>query len=377
VTLALDRPAGVLATWDELTRDRRIVGVAAADAHARLFGVEQLEDSYGGAAAVRMPWYEHMFRAFSITVAGVELTRDPQRDAVAIVDALRAGHVYSTIDALAGPVALSFSASGGAEGASRVTASQGDVLPLAGPIRLHAAVSAAAGSRIVLLRDGREVATAAGPRLDHDAAAEPGVYRVEVRWADRDDASVPWIVSNPIYAGRPAAPPAPAPVKVNGPSREVYRDGPIDAWRIELSARAAGALDRVPTAAGGSELGVRYALGGARSDSPFVALTTPIAGPGDYGRLVFTGRALEPMRVSVQVRAPGGTDGERWARSVYLDDTPREIAIAFEEMHPQGRTAGPRPPLDAIDTLMFVVDMTNTKLGSSGLFWIDDIRLVR
>ena len=376
LALVLDRPDDVLAKWDELTARRQLVALAASDAHARL-GVEQLEGSYAGRAILRIPWYAQVFRAFSVAIPDLPLSRDPQRDADAVIAALRAGRVYSTIDALASPVALSFSATGSASASGQATV-QGGVLPLAGPVHLRAAISAAPGTRIVLLRDGREVTATTGQTLDHDAPAEPGVYRVEVRWPDGAGSSVPWIVSNPIYIGRAAAPPAARPgvLAAGRESRSLYADGPISGWRVEHSSRAEGVVGLVATAAGGTELNVRYALGGARSDSPFVALASPASDTAGYGGLAFTARAAAPMRLSVQVRAPQGPGGERWARSIYLDETPREVSIAFADMRPQGETSQERPRLEAVDALLFVVDMQNTKLGSSGQFWIDNVRLV-
>ena len=83
------------------------------------------------------------------------------------------------------------------------------------------------------------------------------------------------------------------------------------------------------------------------------------------------------MRMSVQLRAPGGTDGERWQRSVYLDEMTREITIYFDDMRPAGPTRTERPPLDAIDSVLFVVDTVNTALGSNGRVWIDDVKYAR
>jgi hypothetical protein len=48
-----------------------------------------------------------------------------------------------------------------------------------------------------LLRDGVEVRSAAGARLEHLADAR-GVYRVEA-WVEIDGEPRPWIYSNPIY----------------------------------------------------------------------------------------------------------------------------------------------------------------------------------
>ena len=73
-------------------------------------------------------------------------------------------------------------------------------------------------------------------------------------------------------------------------------------------------------------------------------------------QLAFSGRASQPMRVSVQARHPG--TGARWRRSVYLDATPRDITVAFEEMIPVAASGTFDPA--ATDTILFVVDTMNT-----------------
>jgi len=91
---------------------------------------------------------------------------------------------------------------------------------------------------------------------------------------------------------------------------------------------------------------------------------------------VFTARADRPMRLSVQLRSPDG-EGERWRRSVYLDSTPRTIDVAFNDFRPVGSTSSPRPALAKIDSILFVIDTINNKIGSNGQIQIDDIRYAR
>jgi hypothetical protein len=104
-----------------------------------------------------------------------------------------------------------------------------------------------------------------------------------------------------------------------------------------------------------------------------------ISGPAlpQYDRLVFTANADKPMRLSVQLRVPGGQEGERWQRSVYVDTMPRDITVFFNDMRPAGPARGERPALEAVDSVLFVVDTTNTALGSSGRVWIDNVRYGR
>ena len=103
------------------------------------------------------------------------------------------------------------------------------------------------------------------------------------------------------------------------------------------------------------------------------------AGPeiSKYDRLIFNGRASRPMRVSVQLRARAGDRGERWHRSVFLDQAPREITVFFDDMTPRGVTATPRPVPGDVESVLFVIDTTNADTGTNGQFVIDDVKYAR
>jgi hypothetical protein len=69
------------------------------------------------------------------------------------------------------------------------------------------------------------------------------------------------------------------------------------------------------------------------------------------------------MRLSVQLRAPGSGEGERWQRSVYLDQTPRSIQVFFDDFRPLGATKSSTPVLASVQSILFVVDTVNAKIG--------------
>ena len=94
-----------------------------------------------------------------------------------------------------------------------------------------------------------------------------------------------------------------------------------------------------------------------------------------YDRVRFSTRAERPMRVSVQVRAVAGTTLERWQRSVYLEPEDRDRVVHFADMTPVGATRSTHPTLTDVRSLMFVIDTTNTKPGSSGRIWLSSVRL--
>jgi len=372
----LDRPAELLARWDELTEVRRVVAVGAVDAHGRI-GLGG-GDTRAAGLGINMPSYESTFRVVSMGLPDVTFTGEAETDMVAVVEAVRAGRVFSSVDALASPGAVTLGATSG------ITEYwSGDLLPLGSAIEIIATVNAPPDARIDLLRDGQVTATAAGPRLQFTHDGGPAVYRVEVHlpWAP-GSAPVPWLFSNPLYVGRtmplPDSPGAPVVDFVTAPEAEQ--------WVVEASAGSEGAIDPAAGPSGPPEVLLRYALSGRESDSPFVAFAVP-AGESfsTRDRILFSVRADRPMRVDVQVRTPTPVPGEesksvvgeRWHRSVYVGLEAREVSIPLEALRPRGSTreAAPRP--DAIDSLLFVVDTVNTPVGSGGRIWVSELRYGR
>ena len=102
----------------------------------------------------------------------------------------------------------------------------------------------------------------------------------------------------------------------------LYADGPARDWRIENSAESKAVLAVAPAVAGGSQLTMRYGLGGALSSAPYVALVAP-AGESlrSHDRLTFVARADRPTRVSVtQV-----TRVKSWNRRRQFRRAPRAV----------------------------------------------------
>jgi hypothetical protein len=366
IAALLDRPDAILRRWDALTARRRVVALAAADAHARLDLTG--DDAGKGFAALRVPGYQTVFRTFSSTVIGVRFAGNADIDAVALLAALRGGRVYSTVDAIATPGSVSFTARRGT-----ATWQIGDLVPTdGGDIELHVDSNAPQGSRVQLLRNGAVVHTAAR-MIRYAVPGTPAVYRVEIQVPGAPgNPPVPWIVTNPIYV-RPqdATPVERAEASERAP---LYENGEAAGWRIETSPRSKAAFD-VIGASSGTQLLMRWAIGGTRTESPYAAFVMP-AGTDlpRYDRLLFSGRAEMPMRLSVQFRTESG---DRWRRSVYLDETARQIVVFFDDVRPAGPTAQRRLPLAQVRDVLFVVDTVNMKPGSAGQFWIDDVHYGR
>ena len=84
------------------------------------------------------------------------------------------------------------------------------------------------------------------------------------------------------------------------------------------------------------------------------------------------------MRVSVQVRGgEGEAAGERWQRSVYLDIFDQERSVFFDDSRRSARPIRRARRSPSIRTILFVVDATNTKPGTSGRIWIKNVALAK
>jgi hypothetical protein len=62
---------------------------------------------------------------------------------------------------------------------------------------------------------------------------------------------------------------------------------------------------------------------------------------------------------------------------VYLDQSPRTVDIRFADFRPVSGATNDPPVLARVDSVLFVIDTVNTKIGSNGQIQIDDIRYAR
>jgi hypothetical protein len=182
-------------------------------------------------------------------------------------------------------------------------------------------------------------------------------------------------VSNPIYVGQPTISDTSSKASPIPETVVVYSNGPATDWRIEKSVRSEGTIG-IARSVDGTQLLLRYGLGGTLSESPYVAA---VVASGtelvQFKGVMFTARALGPMRLTFQLRATDAPD-RRWGRSVYLDDMARTVTIPFDALLPLGAASGP-PSLADVRDLLFVVDTVHAKQGASGQIWLDEIRYVR
>jgi len=373
----LDRPDLALRRWDGLARRRKVAGLGALDAHGRV-GPGGRDERYGDMAAFELPSYANSFRAVAL---GLELdapfSGDPAADARLVYDAIRGGRVFTAVDAVARPARLDLWAASG----DRV-ARMGQTLEPAGPVALHVrTVLPPGGGEVVVIRDGVAVASEPGPEVTYQAGdLASAVLRVEVRLNGAPGRPpVPWIVANPVYVGPRLGEDDPVPLRLPpGSTVQIYRNEPARdlPWDVEHDPDSRAALNVTPTPNDGSELAFRYALRGAPVAGQYAALVRRLDG-GLVGadRISFRARASRQMRLEIQIRRPAGPDGQRWERSVYLDEEMREITVFLDDMRPAGPTDTFRPDLSLIDSLLFVVDTNHTPPGTAGIVWVDDVTL--
>jgi hypothetical protein len=367
VAALFDRPSDLLDRWDRLSRSRRVVGLAAADAHARM-GLGGKTDPYDEMVYVKLPSYEAIFRAFSMRVELREpLTGDAVLDAGAVIAAMRAGRLYTAFDSIAGPATLSFTAESGGE-----VARQGEALAFKGPVRFRASTNAPPRTSVVLLRNGEVVSRTDGPSIEWQDD-RPGAYRIEAHVSGAPgEPPLPWIVSNPVYVGVPPGREA----VVTPPATTASLVWPAQTWHIEKDAHSSGSW-KTTVDRGVIRHTVRYQLG-QNGASPFVAFVTFDAGAmHDASRLAFRAAAGKPMRLSVQVRLLDGSLERRWQRSVYLSTEPRDIVVTFADMRAAGTGARDVFAPGRIQALLFVVDTVNTRPGDGGELWVEGLRTER
>ena len=364
----LDRPDDALALWDRASRRRRTVGLAGHDAHGRVATGTAEEGSVS--LGLAFPDYAEVFRTFSLRV---QLARpfsgEAHADADILLTAIRAGQVFTVVDAVASPAAFHFEAIGPAR-----TYSMGERVPSGATVELRAAVAAPPRSEIVLLADGRTVHKVTDQELRY-RVEEPAVYRVEVRTLGvAGEPPVPWIVGNPIMVGDPpvAPPPTPrAPTAMRSLMGRTRTQGGV--WSVEHDLDSTA---EVTTDSG--RLIFRYRLSDSTAGSPYAAATRPVQG----GRLEsFDGVAFDvvadrPVRLFVQLRAGTRAAESRWRSSFYADTTRRRVTVAFDELDPVGHDLSD-PDLAQTNALLLVVELVNALTGSAAKVTVSGLRLER
>jgi hypothetical protein len=255
------------------------------------------------------------------------LTGDAGEDAHLVVQAIRAGRIYSVIDAISPDVVMGLTQD------SKFIA----VSPLP--------------------RDARVVQTgnSARPRSEITAANSPG------------RPPVPWVVAN--WAG--PRPPGPAAERIPDvlPLPWLPLAGSSD-WRVEKDP-----LSSATVTESGGVIALDFRLRDGQRESQFVAAAADVNQVPPFTRIGFRGRADRPMRVSFQPRLL--PDDARWITSVYLEPAAREVVVDVKSLKPADGAPAPAPDTFQARSILFVVDLVNARPGDAGTFTIDQLRVLR
>ncbi len=371
----LTPPTEALARWDGLLARREASGIVGADAHSRVPITKKF--------AFRFPSYEALFSlARNHVVLPSKLRGDAPEDGAAIVDALRHGHTYVGLDALAPADGFSFVAL--SEG-RRFT--MGDAV-MAGPeVRLSVGGRMPTGTRLTLLRDGHPLAESEAPLTLK--VPGPGVYRVEARapgWA------MPWILTNPIYVfdateqearsaksawPLSAVPPSPTTVLDDFEGRTLFAPEFDPSSSVTLPI-----LDPGAGVDGGMAGKLAFRLGVPDEAHPHTWCSLVNRESRNLrGRtgLVFRHRGDGVYRLWVQVRDvnPASADEgtEWWFASVRTEREWQRVAVPFAALRSINPRTDGRLDLDQVKAILFTLDRGAVKPGSSGTIWIDDLGL--
>lgn len=364
--------AALRARWLTSAASRPVIAMAGADAHAKL----ALRDAEPGdnSNSIPMPSYEASFESISVHVEPVRpLTGDAVVDAAALLDGIRLGHAFTAVDGWATPARFQFSAERGG-----TTARAGDVVPAGEPVTLRVRSNAPPGWTTLIWKGTDRLTERAESTFELTVDGEPAIYSVEVRQPGRPELPA-WVTSNPIYVRA-----ADSQVRAGGRPQSLAEVQPLfdgrttAGWSWEGDAASQAVVD-VASLVTGARVRLRFGLagGGALGQYAAAAVDTP-RGVAGADAVRFLARSEAPLRISVQVRAEvSGSAPERWERSVYLDTAESERVVRFADMHPVGTTHAATPPPEGVRSILFVVDTTNTRPGTSGRLWLGRVGLVK
>jgi hypothetical protein len=369
----------LLPRWAEMAATRRVVGVAAVDAHARLGTEGGFDDAW---VNLRVPSYETLFATAQVTVElDAPLSGEAGRDAAAIHEALRDGRSYSTITARAeaGRVAIA-----AARGTAR--ARMGQLLGGDAPPVVTVEADAPRGAVIRIVCDGRTITqTYAGATFARtlEAGEMGAACQAVVGWpGPSPDRFVVWAVTNPIY-WRTADPQPVAPAYVaarserlaGGPSAWTVEHAPGSSAQLAPIAGVAMPATAAPAAPAAEPFAFGFALAPGERAGQYAAIATSDIGTLSWARwLTLDLRVREPMRVSLQLREPvAGGGGHRWQRSLRLDPGRSTYVVPLAAFAPVGDATGP-PPVGRVRSLLIVVDTVNTPPGRAGEIAVHGVR---
>lgn len=337
----LHYPRRGLEAFDREAAQRRLVLAAGLDAHARI--------PLPHGRSLQAPDYLPLFRTLALRIPP---PCSPTK--VSIIDALRHGRFYVTVDGIASGTDFRYTAR-----SPTGDHAMGDLVQTA-PAELE--VRAPGAYRTRLLRDGTEVAT--GTNRIAFSATRTGAYRVE---AYRDghpfDSALPWILSNPIFVGAHYA---------AAGEHEEAEALPAGATPI-LPSRFHAEKDPLSRAEyDGSRLSFKIGETADPKASPFVALCLRHHPPLAPESLVVTQlRSDRAYRLWLQIHqganifsASMKTGADLSTHVVSIDNLVPAPENAIREIDPQ-----------AASGIFLVIDRQSVPMGTEGQLWLESFAI--
>ncbi len=387
---AVDYPYPNIRKWDELSQTRPVVGIAGSDAH----GVIPL---FGKGRGIKIPSYEAIFKVMKNHILTLsELTGSLRRDKGIIYDSLRNGHCYLSFDGLGDPRGFFFSVS-----TEEQKAIMGDSLPLNPHTTLFIQQNGPSGTEALLFRDGTLIARDRRTSFHYPVSRE-GTYRVEVYLPQEflpTRIRFPWIISNPIYIGRQLMTSA---LEADStflseiehlPEQALMVDDfeskQLSKWTTEsdpasyvdktwLIDRTGGAQDS------SASLRFKFKLASPEHSKEMVWCTIGQRSERDlteYNRVRFWVKSDRLYRILFQLREHDPSGGkekiEEWGRTfkTYPHWQLRELKLTDLYLLTEGTNG--IMELSRVRGIFFIVNQQNTRPGTEGTIWFDDISFIK
>ena len=257
----------------------------------------------------------------------------------------------------------------------------GGTLAIDGDVSLHASANAPPGTTLVLLRNGLRLHEVTDAALEANGGGEPGTYRIEAYtdWRSRRTAG-PWIVSNPIYVGVRDQPPsletiAPPQSRIPARTSEAAAEsGPSDTSRIDVAAHIDAGARTFP---GDPAFVWSFALSPGAATGQFAAAAIPVCGRRRRRSIASVHRVGVGADARVGPTACAGRRHRAVGSYLLRGWRPRIVDVPFARFRSIGLTSSAQPPLERVDSLLFVVDTLNTLPGTKGQLTIGEVGFVK
>jgi len=177
--------------WDSLTQKGKYLAIYACDAHAVLPISRSLKPHF--------PSYQAMFDIFNTYVKiDRDLNRNPHESAQIIKSAIKRGHFFNVVEAIAPANGFEIHF---IDQAGNIVET-GDSTPIASG-HIHLRLPFDFETDIVIKRNG-DIYQKYSHNLKKDRVfkvSEPGIYRTEIFVSENSFKKIPWILTNPFFIG--------------------------------------------------------------------------------------------------------------------------------------------------------------------------------